>query len=327
MSLDGKIFYRAKQIFEERKAQREMEYANRVRNVYERSPLVMELDNEIRASMTAVIGFALSRGDNVRESVEKVKVSNLQLQEQRSAELRRLGYSEDYLDDKPDCPICRDTGYHDGQVCQCLMDIYRDEQRKELSKLLKMGQDTFETFRLDYYDSECAPGETASPRQIMTVVYEYCKEYSKHFGGSPSLFLTGGTGLGKTFLSTSIAKVVSEKGYSVVYETACNLFANFESIQFSKGDGDSSELRRYMTCDLLILDDLGTELTTAFTMSALYNLINTRLVSGVKTIINSNLSRIDLRRRYSPQIVSRIEGEYKTLVFSGRDIRLIKNNQ
>lgn len=327
MSLDGKIFYRARTIFDERKKEREADLNRRVQAVYDRSPLIMELDNQIRGSMTAVIGLALSRGQNVGESVARVKELNLKLQEQRKVELRRLGYPEDYLDDKPTCPICRDTGYNDNEVCECLMNIYRDEQRKELSKLLKLGQETFEAFRLDYYDTIPDERTGVSPRQTMAVVYEYCKEYSKHFGkNSPSLYLTGGTGLGKTFLSTSIAKVVSEKGYSVVYETAGALFANFEAIQFSKGDGDNNELRRYMSCDLLILDDLGTELTTAFTMSALYSLINTRLASGKKTIISSNLSRADLRRRYSPQIVSRIEGEYKTLVFTGRDIRIIKGN-
>lgn len=325
MSLDGKIFYRAKTIFDERKTTREAELNRRIQAVYDKSPVIMELDNRIRGSMSAVIGLALSRGQNVREAVAKVREANLQLQEQRKKELVRLGYPEDYLDDKPACPKCRDTGYCGSDICECLLNIYREEQRKELSKLLKMGQETFDVFRLDYYDTIPDEHTGISPRQTMSVVYEYCREYAKQFGkGSPSLYLNGGTGLGKTFLSTSIARVVSEKGYSVVYETAAALFANFEAIQFSKGSGDDSELRRYMSCDLLILDDLGTELTTAFTMTALYSLINTRLSGGKKTIISSNLTRSDLKRRYSPQIVSRIEGEYKTLVFAGRDIRIIK---
>ena len=327
MSLDGKILYRARTIFDERKAEREADLNRRVQAVYDRNPRIKELDAQIRGSMTAVIGLALSRGQNVSEAVARVKEANLKLQAERKAELARLGYGEDYLDDKPACPLCRDTGYNENKVCECLMNIYRDEQRRELSKLLKMGEDTFEAFRLDYYDTIPDANTGVSPRQTMSVIYEYCKAYAERFGkNSPSLYLTGGTGLGKTFLSTSIAKVVSEKGFSVVYETAGALFANFEAIQFSKGDGDDSELKRYMTCDLLILDDLGTELTTAFTMSALYSLINTRLTGGKKTIISSNLSKSDLRRRYSPQIVSRIEGEYKILNFVGKDIRIIRNS-
>ena len=327
MSLDGKIFYRARTIFDERKKEREADLTRRTQAVYARNPRIMELDNQIRGSMTAVIGLALSRGQNVGESVARVKEENLKLQEERRTELMRIGLPEDYLDDKPACPVCRDTGYNEDKVCECLMNIYRDEQRKELSKLLKMGEETFETFRLDFYDTISDVNTGISPRQTMSVIYEYCKAYAERFGkNSPNLYLTGGTGLGKTFLSTSIAKVASENGFSVVYETAGTLFANFEAIQFSKGDVDNSELRRYMSCDLLILDDLGTELTTAFTMSALYSLINTRLAGGKKTIISSNLSKSDLRRRYSPQIVSRIEGEYKILNFVGRDIRIIKNS-
>ena len=325
MALDGKILYRARTIFEENKKVREQEHAGRVDSVYRESPRIQELDDEIRGSISKVIGMALSRGQNMEDALDNVKKENLKLQQERKEELGRLGYPEDYLDEKPACPICGDTGYAGGKVCRCLMEIYSEEQRKELSKLLKMGVETFDTFRLDYYDQLPDPATGISPRQTMTVVYEYCREYASSFGEkSPSLLFTGGTGLGKTFLSTAIAKVVSEKGFSVVYETACDIFAAFESVQFSRGDSDDSEINRYMSCDLLILDDLGTELTTAFTNSALYNLINTRLISGKKTVISTNLTRLELRRRYTPQIVSRLEGEYKALVFAGKDIRLLK---
>ncbi|MBQ6540609.1 MAG: ATP-binding protein [Oscillospiraceae bacterium] len=325
MALDGKILYRARTIFEENKKIREAAHIRRVQSVYEECPRIMELDNEIRNSITEVIGIALSHGKNVDDAIDAVKTENLRLQEERKAELQRLGHPGDYLDEKPACDICGDTGYSGGKVCRCLMAIYTDEQRKELSKLLKMGVETFESFRLDLYDDIPDPNTGISPRQTMTVVYEYCRAYASAFGEkSPSLLFTGGTGLGKTFLSAAIAKVVSEKGFSVVYEPACDLFAAFESVQFNRSDSDDSEINRYMTCDLLILDDLGTELTTAFTNSALYSLVNTRLVSGKKTVISTNLTRADIRRRYSPQIVSRLEGEYKTLVFAGRDIRLLK---
>ncbi len=325
MALDGKILYRARRIFDENKRIREAEHFQRIQSVYGECPKIRELDDGIRDSVTKVVALALSRGTDVKEALGTVKEENLRLQEERKAELIRLGHPEDYLEEKPACPKCRDTGYRDGRICSCLMEIYMDEQRKELSKLLKMGVETFESFRLDYYDDLPDPATGISPRQTMTVVYEYCREYAASFGeDSPSLLFTGGTGLGKTFLSTAIAKVVSEKGFSVVYETACDLFATFEAVQFNRVDSDDSDLHRYMSCDLLILDDLGTELTTAFTNTALYNLVNTRLVTGKKTVISTNLARPDLRRRYSPQIVSRLEGEYRALVFQGKDIRLLK---
>ena len=163
----------------------------------------------------------------------------------------------------------------------------------------------------------------------MEFVKDTCWMYSNKFGqSSKNFFLTGKTGLGKTFLSTCIAKVVSEKGFSVVYDTANSVFSKFEEEKFSKYDDISevkSDINRYMSCDLFILDDLGTEMTTAFTISAFYNLINTRLVSGKKTIISSNLAPEDIIKRYSPQIASRILGEYQVLKFTGKDIRLIKN--
>ena len=326
MSVDGKIFVRAKQIYDAERQTRSSEFARRVEAAYAESPVLARLDREIRGSMNKVISLALSRGDNVREAVERVRSENLSLQRRRAEELRRLGHPEDWLDEKPACSLCGDTGYRDGQVCDCLMAVYRAEQVKELSKLLNMRDDTFEAFRLDLYPTEPDPVTGISPRQSMAVVFEICREYAVKFGaGSPNLLFTGSTGLGKTFLSTAIANVVSKNGYSVVYETASELFRVFETAQFARAESDGGDIKRYMSCELLILDDLGTELTTAFTLSALYTLINNRLAAGRSTIISTNLTRNDLRRRYSPQIVSRIEGEYKILSFAGRDIRLMRN--
>ena len=138
-------------------------------------------------------------------------------------------------------------------------------------------------------------------------------------------------GLGKTFLSACIARTVSESGFSVVYDTAANVFAQFEARKFQRDSQDGQEAkdetRRYLNCDLLILDDLGSELTTQFTQSALYELVNTRLVGEKQTVISSNLSMEDVARRYSPQIASRLEGEYHVLHFFGDDIRLLKKRR
>ena len=163
----------------------------------------------------------------------------------------------------------------------------------------------------------------------MEIIYETCIEYARKFGPkSMNLFFNGAPGLGKTFLSACVARVVSEKGNSVVYDTAGSVFAKFEKYKFLRSDDQDeahSEVKRCLECDLLILDDLGTEMTTAFTVSALYELINTRLVTSRKTIVSSNLTPQDLRKRYSEQIMSRLEGEYQVLTFCGDDIRLKKN--
>jgi DNA replication protein DnaC len=165
----------------------------------------------------------------------------------------------------------------------------------------------------------------------MEIIYEICVEYSRKFGeNSKNLFFIGAPGLGKTFLSACIARVVADKGYSVVYDMATSIFSKLEEEKFRKTDDPEetletrTEIKRYLECDLLILDDLGTEMVTSFTISALYELINTRLITNRKTIVSSNYSIEDLKRRYTEQIMSRLEGEYQVLTFRGDDIRKIK---
>ena len=162
----------------------------------------------------------------------------------------------------------------------------------------------------------------------MEFLCELCMNYAQKFGKFyfQNLFLTGNPGLGKTFLSACVARTVAENGFSVVYDTAVNLFAQFEEQKFGK-DADGSaqaEARRYLSCDLLILDDLGSELTTPFVQSALYHLVNTRLAGNKATIISSNLSMDGVRERYNGQTASRLEGEYRVLRFYGDDIRLLR---
>ena len=162
----------------------------------------------------------------------------------------------------------------------------------------------------------------------MTRVVAVCEGFARQFPSYPlkNLLLSGGTGLGKTFLSGCIAREVSERGFSVVYDTAISLFAAFESRKFSRdmeeGRQARDETRRYLHCDLLILDDLGSELTTPFVQSALYELINSRLLADKRTIISTNLSIEQIAARYTPQIASRIEGLFQELTFYGEDIRL-----
>ena len=218
-------------------------------------------------------------------------------------------------------------------MCSCLKKLCAQEQIHELSKLLDLGEQSFDSFHMDYYSRTPYPGRGDSPRGNMELVYEVCLNYAQKFGRFTiqNLFLSGAPGLGKTFLSACIARTVSEKGFSVVYDTAGNIFSQFEARKFQRDSAGGlearDETRRYLNCDLLILDDLGSELTTQFTQSALYELINTRLVGERHTVISSNLSMEDVAVRYAPQIASRLEGEYHVLHFFGDDIRLMKKNR
>lgn len=329
MALDKVLLARARTALEERRRQREREHESRLEQVYARNPRVRELDRRLRETMTDAVRLALESGGDPTRALEEIRDENLDLQSERLQEIMAAGFPPDYLDDEFFCKKCRDTGYDGTRYCSCLTDLYRAEQKKELSSLLKLGEETFDSFELKWYDEATDPALGISPREHMEFVYETCVVYARKFGErSTNLFFSGPTGLGKTFLSACIARVVADRGFSVVYDTASAVMARFEEAHFDRGadpDASRQDVRRYLEADLLILDDLGTEFTTSFTVSALYELINTRLVGGKKTIINSNLTMEELRARYSPQIVSRLEGEYQLLRFCGRDIRLLKN--
>jgi len=327
MALDGKVLVRAKKALEEKRRQKEERLGYRLQKVYADVPRIREIDAELRVTMVELIGFALGADTNLQ--VEDIKLKNLELQEDRIRELIRAGFPDDYLNDEFLCSKCNDTGYINGKMCTCLKELYDEEQRASLSNLFKLGTETFDSFDISYYDDKPASDTGISPRRSMEVVYETCVEYARKFGSrSMNLLFTGAPGLGKTFLSACIARVVAENGYSVVYDMAASIFAKFEDVQFQRTDdpeGTRNEIRRYLECDLLIIDDLGTEMTTSFTISALYEIVNTRLVNSRKTIVSSNLTPAEMHRRYSEQIMSRLEWEYQVLKFYGEDIRKKKN--
>ena len=331
MSVDGKIMRRARVRLDARRQEASDGLDRRTQEIYRRIPKIEQLDRQLRATMLQTVSLTMSKDPHALEAIARIREQNLDLQEERTRELVSAGYPADYLEEKPYCPRCRDTGLlPGGETCGCLKLLYREEQQKELSSLLKMGEETFDNFDLDWYSVKPDP-DGIRPRELMELAYESCLQYARGFGKDhKSMLFTGGTGLGKTFLSTCIAREVSEQGFSVVYDTAVNIFSRFEQEHFGRaGDLDSirDDLRRYMNCDLLILDDLGTEMTTSFVTSALYSLVNGRLAAGKQTIISTNLTLEDIRSRYSPQIYSRIAGEYMVLRFRGQDIRLQKKSR
>lgn len=332
MSYDANALRRATDRLEENRRSRADRVERLRARTYETQPRLAQLDKELQGTMSRLVAAALRRGENPAQAIQTIKGRNLDLQRERAVLLGALGLPEDALDLKPACPFCNDTGWRGASMCSCLKKLCAEEQMKELSKLLDLGEQSFDAFRIDYYSQTPWPGRGVSPRENMELVYEVCLNYAQKFGrfSIQNLFLSGPPGLGKTFLSACIARTVSEKGFSVVYDTAGNVFAQFEVRKFQRDSQDGlearDETRRYLNCDLLILDDLGSELTTQFTQSALYELVNTRLVAGRNTVISSNLTMEDAARRYSPQIASRLEGEYHILHFFGDDIRLLKKN-
>lgn len=328
MTYDGKILSLVRAELSETRRKNSLERERRRSEVFQRIPSLRSFDSDMAALMTGAITRALSAGGACE--LPKAMAEAESLIAERRRKLLENGYPEDYLDEIYDCPRCRDTGYVEGLPCPCLDEKYARCAAADLSKMLDLRGQSFERFDLSYYSDKYDPACGESPRAAMTANLEFCRRYSESFRrGSPNLLFSGGTGLGKTFLSASIARVVSSRGFSVVYDTAVSVLDVFETLKFSKIADELPEYKaavgRYLSCDLLIFDDLGTEMTTSMTISALYTLVNTRILGGKSTIISTNLGTEELKKRYSPQIASRLEGEYIPVKFVGSDIRLLKN--
>ena len=333
MSYSPNVLRRAQARLTRRREERQARQEEQRRQVYARLPRVAEIDGLLRRTMAQVIAAALREGGDPAAQVADIRRKNQALQAEQAQLLTGHGFPADALDDKPLCTKCGDSGWVGSDMCDCLKVLCAQEQIKELSQLLDLGEQSFDTFDLGFYSPEVWPAWGRSPRENMEKVLKICRDYAQNFGRYyfNNLFLSGSTGLGKTFLSACIARTVSENGFSVVYDTAGEVFARFEAQKFSRDEEDAREaredIRRYLRCDLLILDDLGSELTPPFVQSALYQLVNSRLTAEKRTVISSNLTMDDVRGRYSPQIASRLEGEYRVLPFFGEDIRLQRRSQ
>ena len=327
--MEGRLLARARARLEDIRSVNRSEENRRRWEIAERIPEIAGIETALRNIMTELVGLALGKpGRSARELEEE----SLALQARRAALLRSHGYAEDYLAPIFSCPLCRDTGWREEKVCDCLLRLYKQEQTEELAPLLRRGNETFDDFRLDYYSSQAVPGESRSPREQMRLVLNICRRWAENFGpGSPNLLFTGAPGLGKTFLSAAIARVTAEKGAGVAYDTVAGLLSAFERERFSRDADEQSDaasrVRQLLSCDLLILDDLGTEMPTSFTQSALYTLLDGRLRAGKKTVISTNLDRAAVTERYGAALASRLTGEYEWLEFKGRDIRQIRKEQ
>ncbi len=315
MSYNLKNYSFLKQQYREKRAKAQEDARLRQAKLYAQIPELAQVD-ALLSQTTARLMKALTEGEDMAQQSAMIQAENAELQAARKELLVSRGYDADVTEPHYECPLCQDTGAVGVKLCTCMKKalIEMEYQTSGLGELMKTQ--SFDTFDLKYYliDKEayaCAEHVLAS-----------AKEYAQTFDvkTSDNLLFLGNTGLGKTHLCTSIAKEVIDRGFHVVYETAQDFFEKMSQAQFG-GNGEKPDTSNYFDCDLLILDDLGTELTNQFTISCLYNLINTRLNRHMPMILNTNLDQDEIAQRYSDRIASRVFGMFRPFLFLGTDIR------
>lgn len=294
----------------------------RMEEIHAKSAEIAAIDQALASTGAEIAMAALGTGEAYRQKLAAVEEKNRALQEKRAALMLKLGYPADYTLPPYECPHCMDTGFVDTKMCACMRRelVLAAYESSGLGKLLR--EQSFDNFDLEYYSNQ------SEMRRGMHENFNKLKDYAENFTmQSENLILYGHTGLGKTHLSTAVARRVIEKGYDVFYTGSIEMFAEFDKARFGIGgekQAASTGLSRYTDCDLLILDDLGAEKSNEFTASCLYMVLNNRINLHRPTIINTNLNGSEIKAKYAERITSRMFGEFCVVPFVGMDIRLQK---
>lgn len=325
MNYSSKTYAAATRILSQRREKAAAVLEKRRKAVHAKLPQLAALEREIAQAGIDVVK-AIGMGENAQDYIDSLAQHNLAMQKKQTQLLLGAGFPPDYLTAQHTCKACEDKGFLDGQLCECHLALLKEIAVGELNALTPAQTCTFDTFSLSYYptvpDANCG----VVPREHMQKVLSFCRDYARQFDRSaPSLLFYGETGLGKTHLSLAIAGEVIQNGFHVIYGSTQNLMRKMERERFSNSRGLSQETEQtLLDCDLLILDDLGAEFSTQFTVACLYNIINTRLLQQLPVIISTNLSGSELESRYSRRITSRITSTYTSFLFLGNDIRQLQ---
>lgn len=316
----------AERAFAQDKKRRQQEGVQHKERAYALCPRLVEIDQTLRSTVPLLVKLALDKASE--DSFDSVQQQNMALQEERRSLLHKLQITPSDLGDVPVCDLCDDHGWIGRQMCSCLEDYCVAVQMLSLDKLLQGNRHSFQNFSLDYYSPQAWVDSPASPRENMGYILEYCQRYANLSGELPlkNVIFTGSPGLGKTFLAGCLARELTKQGKWVMYGTAEEIFQAFQIRQFRKNHQEEymdaqNTTKGYLSCDFLVIDDLGSEFTTNFSDTSLYELVNTRLLAGLHTAITTNQSMAELAKRYPPQVLSRIHGDYAIMNFYGEDIR------
>lgn len=328
MLFSNDVYEELMQVYYDHQRENRYEEDRRKNEIYEKFPRIAEIDRQIAMSS---IEAARARIKGGADSTKEVKEKNHELIAEKRSLLIETGYDADYLEPIYTCPMCQDTGRVDGDYCSCFKQatISMLYKQSTLDKILET--ENFDTFNLDYYSKEKFEKFEYTPYDNMSSILAKTKQFVEDFDNpdneNHNLLFYGATGLGKTFLSNCIAKALMDTRHTVLYQTAIHLFEDVCGDVIMK-HSDNSKLREIYdyiySCDLLIIDDLGTEFVNSFVSSELYNILNTRIREKKATVISTNLSLNDINERYSDRISTRIFAEYKVFHFYGSNIRLAK---
>ncbi len=313
--------------YDTRRLKNKHELDIRLKEAYQLIPQLRVLEDEM-ISLSAQSGRMALRGDD--SALKELKAKIIELKACQIELLLSHNLPADYLDMQYECNKCKDTGFIGNEKCNCLKQAIADLIYSGSNIKSVLAYENFSKFSFHYYsDDYIEEAIGLSPLSNMQKVVANCKKFIKHFNTNhDNLLLLGNTGVGKTFLANCIAKELLDKGYTVIYLTAFRLFDILEKYKFGKDDESSyqasNQFEYILDCDLLIIDDLGTELYNSFTNSQLYLIINERLLRNKSTIISTNLSLSDMNTNYSERVYSRIISSYCVLRIVGEDIRLHK---
>ena len=325
MSLSKSQYNAIMRIYNQRQFQDKYEQDERVKEVYRRIPQIRQLEDAMSSQAVACARRLLDGDERARQ---RLKDQLEDLREQKAVLLAAYGYDPDYMEMRYHCPECQDTGYVDGKKCRCFKkeEITLLYAQSNIQEILR--RENFSAFTFQYYDNrEVIPQIGMTVADYMKQVYAWCREYVEGFASKGgNLIFTGSTGVGKTFLTNCIAKELIDRYQSVIYLSSNDLFDIFSKNKFHHdAEADMQDMYQYiLDCDLLIIDDLGTELNNSFVSSQLFYCINERLIRKKGTIISTNLSMDMLRDTYSDRISSRIISQYSIIPLYGGDIRTKK---
>lgn len=325
MGYSKEVYNEALGKMEKRRYFAQQELEKRKENLYELSPRAKQIERE-QATLSIKVVKAVLTGANKKIEIEKLKKNNLKLQAELESILERYGFKKNYLQEWYQCDICKDKGDIDGKMCSCMRTLLKQTAYDRLNSISPLELSDFNDFSLKYYPKMLSEDSQKNAYEQMKKILEICKKYSENFStDSKSLLFQGNPGLGKTHLSLSIAKRVIEKGFGVVYVSSSTIFKQLEKERFTGNEYLNSDTEQSMLdCDLLIIDDLGTEFSTKFITAEIFNIINSRILKSKPTIINTNLSMKALQDKYDIRTISRIIGEFSRFDFIGNDIRQIK---